>query len=164
MGGAEHLLLRLITGLPPEISPILVCGNPGQFPETARARQVNTTVLQVPKFISTSFVIRQRKIFNPLALVVNAFLVLNVAWELRQFLRASGADLVQTNTTFSHIYGGLAARFAGLPVVWYFHDLVELGAWVAAFRCSGSYWRGCAPRRSWQCRRRCGMRSRSERS
>jgi glycosyltransferase involved in cell wall biosynthesis len=39
--------------------------------------------------------------------------------------QAEGVDLVQTNSAFSHIYGGMAARVTNIPCVWYLHDLVE---------------------------------------
>jgi len=64
--------------------------------------------------------------------------VVRGAWRLAQYLRAHPVDLVQTNSTFAHIYGGLAARLAGAPCIWYFHDLIERRRLVGAF---GLLWR-----------------------
>jgi glycosyltransferase involved in cell wall biosynthesis len=43
---------------------------------------------------------------------------------LARRLRRLRPDLVQTNSLKSSIYGGLAARLAGVPIVWHLHDRV----------------------------------------
>ncbi len=126
LGGAEHLLLALIDGLPREkMQAFLICGQEGPFPEEARRRGISTQVILSPRFMSLSVVIGTRKILNPVAILRNLYSVVSAARQLNRQLRAAQIDLVQTNTNFAHLYGGLAARMAGLPCIWYFHDLIE---------------------------------------
>ncbi len=126
MGGAEHLLLSLLDGLKHRgIDLLLICGEKGPFPEKARQHNIPTEVMRLPPFRSVSWVIHRRKIFNPLALAWNILLLLYSAWQIRKRLLEAQVDIVQTNTAFSHIYGCLGARLAGIPCIWYFHDLVE---------------------------------------
>jgi glycosyltransferase involved in cell wall biosynthesis len=126
MGGAEHLLLALIDGLPRErVEPLLICGQEGRFAEQARKLNIPTQVVPSPRFVSLSFVVGTRKILNPLAILRNLFSIIKSAQQLSRYLRTAHVELVQTNSNFAHIYGGLAARFAGLPCIWYFHDLIE---------------------------------------
>src|SRR5262249_18710899 len=65
------------------------------------------------------------KILNPLAIVRNLYSVVRSAQQLSRYLRTLKVELVQTNSNFAHIYGGLGARFAGFPCISYFHDLFE---------------------------------------
>lgn len=134
MGGAEHLLLQLLTGLTSAptatetanpVAPILICGRDGLFPQKALERGIPTVILPLPKLASFSLVLGHRKILNPFAVVSNLVQLLRASRQLGARLRDTGVDLVQTNTTFAHLYGGLAARLTGIPAIWYFHDLVE---------------------------------------
>ena len=47
------------------------------------------------------------------------------AWKLRRFVAEAGADLVHTNSLKSDVIGGLAARLAGVPVVWHVRDRIS---------------------------------------
>ena len=126
MGGAEHLLLTLLDGLPREkVQALLICGQDGPFVDQARRRGIQTLVVPLPALYSTSWVVNQRKLINPLAVLWNVVSLFRSAWRVRWHLRNAQIDLVQTNSAFAHIYGGLAARMAGVPCIWYFHDLVE---------------------------------------
>ncbi|MBC7185760.1 MAG: glycosyltransferase [Calditrichaeota bacterium] len=126
LGGAEHLLLTLIDGLPRErFEPIIITPREGPFTQEARKRNIRTLVFPLPPFWSQSLLFGTRKLLNPLAACWNAINMLYSAWKLQRVLRQEDIDLVQTNSTFAHIYGGVAARLAGSPCIWYFHDLVE---------------------------------------
>lgn len=128
IGGAERLLLHLIKQLPrSSIIPVLFCGKGGFFESEARSLGIRVEIVNSPKFYSTSWVIGRRKILNPFAFIWNSFSILVASWKLRQTITHFNVDIIQTNTLFSHIYGGIAARTLGIPCVWYFHDLVESG-------------------------------------
>lgn len=126
LGGAEHLLLILIEGLPKDrFDPLIITPCEGPFTQEARERNIRTLVCSLPPFWSQSVVLKDRKLLNPLAAVWNTMSALYSAWKLQSVLRKHGVNLVQTNSTFAHIYGGIAARLTGVPCIWYFHDLIE---------------------------------------
>jgi glycosyltransferase involved in cell wall biosynthesis len=126
MGGAEHLLLSLLRLLPTDrIVPFLFCGQDGRLVVEARKLGIQTEFISLPRFLSTSWVCKNRKVLNPFAVLWNGAALLVAAWRLVQKIRKLEIDLIQTNTVFSHIYGGIAARLLKIPCVWYFHDLLE---------------------------------------
>jgi len=128
MGGAEHLLLTLFRSLPAEeIIPILICGQAGRLVTETGQLGIQTEIVSLPKFYSTSWVWGKRKIINPFAVLWDGASLLVGSWQLIQKLRYLQIDIIQTNTLFSHIYGGIAARALKIPSIWYFHDLVEPG-------------------------------------
>jgi len=127
MGGAEHLLLTLFAGISPElVIPILICAEEGVFTLKAQQIGVSVRIISLPRFASLSFVIGTRKILNPVAFLYNAFCLVIGAWRISRCLDKENIDIVQTNSAFSHIYGGIAAKIIRVPCIWYFHDLVEV--------------------------------------
>ncbi len=126
MGGAEHLLLSLLRQLPPgEITPFLFCGQNGRLVKEVRKLGIRAEIINLPKFFSTSWVWRRRKILNPFAVIWNSISLLLAASRLTQKIRNLEIDIIQTNTILSHLYGGAAARKLNIRCIWYFHDLVE---------------------------------------
>jgi glycosyltransferase involved in cell wall biosynthesis len=126
LGGAEHLLLTLLSGIAQAgISPILICCQDGPLPNQARRRGIRTLIVPLPRFASLSSIVRTVKIPNPFAAFWNCLSLVRSARIMRSVFQAEGVDLVQTNSAFSHIYGGIAARLTNIPCVWYLHDLVE---------------------------------------
>jgi len=53
---------------------------------------------------------------------------LRLALGVKRRLVRCGAELVHTNTLKAHLIGGLAARLAGLPLVWHVRDILPPGA------------------------------------
>ena len=51
--------------------------------------------------------------------------VLLQIWRVAQFARKMEIDLIHTNSLKSDIIGGIAARIAGIPVVWHVRDRIE---------------------------------------
>jgi glycosyltransferase involved in cell wall biosynthesis len=51
--------------------------------------------------------------------------VLLQIWKVAQFARKMEIDLIHTNSLKSDIIGGIAARIAGIPVVWHVRDRIE---------------------------------------
>lgn len=126
MGGAQHLLLENLRARQANSVDALVIASQ----ENAITRQIDTLgvpviVRPLPSLMKTSYSIRKIKVLNPFALVWNAVNLTRLALRIRHLLRTNNVDIVQTNTTFSHIYGGMAARLAGLPCIWHYHDLPQ---------------------------------------
>jgi glycosyltransferase involved in cell wall biosynthesis len=126
LGGAEHVLLLLLKGMvKTAVDPVLICAEDGPFPERARELGITTRIISLPRFASLSVVVGRLKILNPTAVVWNAIALLISALRVEPTLRKEAVNIVQTNSAFAHIYGGLAARIVGVPCIWYFHDLIE---------------------------------------
>jgi glycosyltransferase involved in cell wall biosynthesis len=126
LGGAEHLLLTLFRSLSVvDITPILVCGQEGRLVMEVRKLGIQAEVVTLPKFYSTSWVWGNRKVINPFAVLWNGVGLFVAAWRLIPRMKNLHLDIIQTNTLFSHIYGGMVARALKIPCVWYFHDLIE---------------------------------------
>lgn len=126
MGGAEHLLLSLLSQLPPDkVTPILFCGQKGRFFEEACANGIKTIIIELPKFYSTSWVLNNKKIFNPFAVLWNGVSLIFTTLKFVRQIKEYKIDIIQTNTVLSHIYGGLTSRMLKIPCIWYFHDLIE---------------------------------------
>ncbi len=126
LGGAEHLLLRLLADLPIQwVDALLICGRDGPFPQKAVRLGIATRIVHLPRFRSVSLVISGRKVLNPFALALNGCIVLYSSFRIARALRSERVDVVQTNSDFAHIFGGLAARWIHVPCLWFFHDLVE---------------------------------------
>ena len=51
--------------------------------------------------------------------------VLLQIWRVAQFARKMEIDLIHTNSLKADIIGGIAARIAGIPVVWHVRDRIE---------------------------------------
>jgi glycosyltransferase involved in cell wall biosynthesis len=73
---------------------------------------------------------------NPAAWLWDAAAMLETARRVRAFLKQTGAELVVTKGLFSHLYGGLAARTLGIPLIWHVQDFISerfLGCYRRAF-------------------------------
>src|SRR5260370_30898784 len=109
LGGAEHLLLTLLSGIGQAgISPILICCQDGPLLDQARRFGIKTMIVPLPRFASLSSIVKTVKIPNPFAAVWNCLSLVRSARIMRSVFRAEGVDLVQTNSTFSHLYVGIA--------------------------------------------------------
>lgn len=117
--GGEIALLRLIGALDSrDITSILVCAEDGHLAETARRQNVPTVVAPLSRSIRDR---RRRQVRSPatLALVPGLALYAN---RLARLARTQGIDIIHTNSLKAFVYGALAGRLAGLPVVAHLRD------------------------------------------
>jgi glycosyltransferase involved in cell wall biosynthesis len=131
LGGAEISLARL--------APFLRAGNwepvywvPGEgaLTEELSRRGLAWRLTRQALFRSTSRYLGRAKIPDPAALLYDLQLLPRAAEALAHALRAEAVDLLHTNSIFSHLVGGLAARRLRLPCVWHVQDIV--GPWSGA--------------------------------
>lgn len=124
LGGGELALLNLITHLDlSRYKPVVVLASDGPLVEKLRAHDLETHVLPLERSI-----VDTRKETLSLGTLMRAkqlkscFLyAIRLAW----FLRARGASLIHTNSLKSDIYGGMAGRMAGVPVLWHVRDHID---------------------------------------
>jgi len=91
----------------------------GNLEERVRAAGADVETLRFRRFTRTR---------NPIRLACYAGTYAVGVLRLVRIMRRLCPDLVHANSNTAHLYGGPAARLAGVPAVWHSRDLVELGA------------------------------------
>lgn len=142
IGGAERVLLRFLERMDRALfEPALACPHAG--PLTEEAEKLGIAVhLGYP---SARLLEVKRKSLGASRLSMLAYpydMAVTVV-RLASLVRRNGYDLVLTNSAKADIYGSLAARLAGRPVVWRLHDIVDRAAFsrlnILLFRIFASF-------------------------
>jgi glycosyltransferase involved in cell wall biosynthesis len=129
--GALHLAERLQRS---RWKSVLVCPDEGDLPDACRRAGVQVQILPRPRIFSTSIRISRGWRFpNPLACAWDVGVILLAARSLAWLLSQLKPDLVVTEGMFPHFYGGLAARWKGVPCVWHAQDFIS-ERWGGIFR------------------------------
>ncbi len=126
VGGAEVSLLDLIRNLPRdrfELSLVL----PGEGPMAVAGRDAGARVTPIRWPAAVMKTGRERSAANRLLALIAPFLLAPVIARTARFIRKERIDMVHTNGTKAHLGGGLAARLAGVPVVWHLRDVLAPG-------------------------------------
>lgn len=124
LGGAEFALKRLVSMLDRrEWNPIVIFGEEGAAVECIRKLSVETYVLPTGKILQNT---RKDALTGAGICSVRRFSnTVSYTWKLARFLQECAADVVHTNSMKAHVLGGLAAKLAGIPVVWHIRDTVD---------------------------------------
>jgi glycosyltransferase involved in cell wall biosynthesis len=126
VSGAEASLLDTLAALDGErYEKIVILPEPGPLSERLAQAGIRTEFMPLRRF---------RKTCNPLVLLGHLRNLLAVSRQLAGTIRRERIDLLHANSNNAQIYGGLAARWAGVPCIWHSRDLVELGflgKWMA---------------------------------
>jgi glycosyltransferase involved in cell wall biosynthesis len=122
-GGGEVALFNLVRALDPtRYQPIVVLFSDGALGDKLRGAGIETHVLAM-----SGGVIHARKEAlggGTLLRVKDVASTLAFAVRLRRFMRQQRVALVHTNSLKSDLIGGVAARAAGLPLVWHVRDRI----------------------------------------
>lgn len=121
IGGAEVALLRLAEGLVGRFGLRALLPREGPLADELRAGGVPVEVIPMPA--ESLSACRGSSLGLVATLAGDTF-----SWPgaLRALAsRVRGVDLVLTGSTKAHVYGGLAARVAGRPLIWWLHDTVD---------------------------------------
>jgi len=130
LGGAEVALLRLAEGLRESFDLTATLPGDGPLTEGLARRGVHVEIVPMP---ARSLAARRGESWRTMAtLLGDARLWTRSVRALAARVRR--ADLVLTGSTKSHLYGGLAGRIAGRPVVWWLHDTVDRTTFGPAIR------------------------------
>jgi glycosyltransferase involved in cell wall biosynthesis len=121
LSGGELALTRLLPVLT-DVEPHVILGEEG--PLVARLQQAGVSVEVFPMNRRTRHLEKDA--------VRLGRLPLSAAWDtvwysvrLARRLRRLRPDVVHTNSLKSGIYGSIAARLSGIPLVWYLHDRID---------------------------------------
>lgn len=117
--GGEIALLRLIPALGLDAHVIL--GEDGPLVDRLRAAGATVEVLPMG---AAGRNLRRDRVRPALASASAAYAAAAYAILLARRLRQLRPDIVHTNTLKAHLYGGVAGRLAGVPVIWHVRDRI----------------------------------------
>lgn len=119
ISGAEQGLLDIVKCLDrKKFKPLVVIPSHGTLADILTQHGVQTACMPLKRFKKTS---------NPLVLTLCVFNLFRVIPRLARLIRQERIDILHANSNNAQIYGGLAAKLAGIPSVWHSRDLVDLG-------------------------------------
>jgi glycosyltransferase involved in cell wall biosynthesis len=135
MAGVEFNAVRLAGRLDrSRWEVILVCPEDGDLPNAFRRLGLRVCTLPRGRLFSSSIQLNTHwRLPNPLALAWDAGVILKAAHSLARLLGQLQPDLVVTKGLFPHFYGGLAARWCGVPCLWHMEDFIS-ERWFGLFR------------------------------
>ncbi|MGO9959542.1 MAG: glycosyltransferase family 4 protein [Solirubrobacteraceae bacterium] len=120
LSGGELALLRLLPHLD-HVNPHVILAEDGPLVSRLHLAGVSTEVLP---FAEPARDLRKRDVhgggISPLVAAATVAYVAKLAVRLRRL----NPDLVHTNSLKAGLYGSLAARLAGIPVVWHVRDRI----------------------------------------
>jgi glycosyltransferase involved in cell wall biosynthesis len=120
LSGGELALLRLISALD-DVDAHVILGEDGPLAPRLREAGAQVEVLALdPEVRST----RRGEVHIGGALVRRAIKTGQDIQALRRRLREVDPDLLHTNSLKAAIYGGIAGRLEGIPVVWHIRDRI----------------------------------------
>jgi len=119
LSGGELALARMLPAL--QVDAHVVLAEDGPLVQLLAESGIATTVL--PMRQRTQSLSRSR-VVPGIDTVRAAVDTAWYAWSLRRWLKARDFDIVHTNSLKAAVYGGLAGRLAGIPVVWHLRDRI----------------------------------------
>ena len=124
MGGGEIALLNLVMALDTRrFRPLVLLAEEGPLAQKLRAAGIETTVLPLDPALRET---RKDSLgVGSLLKLGQVFRLLAYSRTLARWAKAHHVDLIHTNSLKSDIYGGVAGRLAGIPVLWHVRDNIN---------------------------------------
>jgi len=117
-GGAENSLLDLVEALDDNWEPIVACPGGGELAARLEDAGARVEPLALTRFKRTAC---------PLALARYFFAWRRGVQALVKIIKNADVDIVHSNSTTAHLYGGAAAGRCGMPAVWHVRDIAVPG-------------------------------------
>jgi len=123
MGGGEVSLFNLVTHLDRQrFEPIVVLAQEGELREKLSRVGIEVHVLPLDSDVGE---VRKDSLVGARAISFGQIAQIALyVWRLSRFLRARGAHIVHANSLKADILGALAARLAGVPIIWHVRDRI----------------------------------------
>ncbi len=121
LSGGEIALERLLGALQGSIEAYVILGEEGPLIERLQAVGAQVEVVPIAPHVRDA---RKDSIRPGKFDVRSATGALHHVVRLRQRIRELEADIVHTNSLKAALYGGLAGRLAGVPVLWHIRDRI----------------------------------------
>ena len=121
LSGGELALLRTLPALMEHVEPIVVLAEDGPLREKLEAVGVEVRILPLGDRVREA---RRETVVAGGISVAQVLDLTRYVKQLRALLKEIQPDIVHTNSLKSALYGGVAGRFAGIPVVWHVRDRI----------------------------------------
>jgi glycosyltransferase involved in cell wall biosynthesis len=123
LSGAEIGLLQLLRGFA-GVEPIVLLASSGPFARALQAEGIRVEIEPLSDVVrSYRRPLGAERIPKKLVPALLRQLVMH-SWAVALRIREIRPDIVHTNSAKAHLYGGLAGRIAGLPVIWHLREPV----------------------------------------
>ncbi len=121
LSGAEIALARVLPSLADVIDPHVILGEDG--PLVDRLREGGISVEVIPMAAAGRDM--RKDTVRPVGLGATSLAAsAHYVERIRRRLRELRPDLIHTNSLKAALYGGLAGRLAGIPVIWHIRDRI----------------------------------------
>lgn len=120
LSGAELALARLLPALT-AVEPLVILAADGPLVEVLRSDGLEVEILPLDE---TTRSLQKGKVVPGLGALRAGTATAGYAVRLASRLRQLRPDLVVTNSLKSAVYGSIAARLAGVPLLWHVHDRI----------------------------------------
>ncbi|AIQ22232.1 glycosyltransferase family 4 protein [Paenibacillus sp. FSL H7-0737] len=115
--GGEVALFNILTHIGEQIDPLVILAEDGALAERLRENGMDVRIIPLDESIRS----RGRNAVN-LGAPAAAFKLLAYGRKLAPLLKAEKVDCVHTNSLKSALYGAIAAKIAGVPLIWHIRD------------------------------------------
>lgn len=115
--GGEVALFNILTHIGEQIDPLVILAEDGALAERLREKGMDVRIIPLDESIRN----RGRNAVN-LGAPAAAFKLLAYGRKLAPLLKAEKVDCVHTNSLKSALYGAIAAKIAGVPLIWHIRD------------------------------------------
>lgn len=120
LSGAEIAMMRLLTRFV-NVNPHVILGEDGPLAERLAQAGVSVEVLPIAPFARD---LRRDSVRLGSAAAMTAFSTCAYTTRLALRLRTLRPDLVHTNSLKAGVYGSIAAKAAGVPMLWHVRDRI----------------------------------------
>lgn len=118
--GGQKSVLTLVENLDERINPIIVTTKEGKLSKNFRKKGIQVKILPIEKVVNVfGKTISGYNILKKLKVIL-ALLKYNI--KLIKWIKSKKIDMVHANNIRAVLYSGLAARIAGIPLVWYIRN------------------------------------------
>jgi glycosyltransferase involved in cell wall biosynthesis len=122
LSGGEIALSRALPALLNRVDSHVILGEDGPLVTRLRDASISVEIMPLPAVARDV----RKDTVRPGGLGIRTlFASANYVWTLRKRLRELRPDIIHTNSLKSALYGGLAGRLAGIPVIWHIRDRIS---------------------------------------
>jgi glycosyltransferase involved in cell wall biosynthesis len=128
IGGAERLLASFLAVLDRmRYDPVVAAPAHGRFARAMADLKIPFAPIAIPRTLERLSLRGKRATLGEIVIAIAT--AIRTVFLIFRLIRSLRPAIVHTNGTKMHLLGTLAARMAGVPVVWHIHDFLVPGTW-----------------------------------